>query len=345
MVYSMEDFDFELPQELIASEPLDERSASRMLAVDRSSRTFDDKRFAELPEFLREGDVLVLNNTKVFPARLFGSTSTGAKVEVFLVEDLGDGVWTTLARPAKRLAPAKRIVFGPGLSAEVVERDESGTVRMRFEADGDIDAAIDRVGKTPLPPYIKRDSEALDADRERYQTVFAKERGAIAAPTAGLHFTPGVLDAIKGRGVTIAEVTLHVGYGTFEPVRVDDISQHRVQPERYGMDGETAEVLNAARIDGRRIVAVGTTTTRTLEYNIAKFERFAEDSGAADLTILPGYEFRAVDALLTNFHLPKSSLLFLVSAFAGRELIMDAYRHAVGERYRFYSYGDCMFIQ
>ena len=344
MAYSIEDFDFELPQELIASDPLDERSASRMLAVDRSSRSFDDERFAELPEFLHSGDVLVLNNTKVFPARLFGTTPTGAKVEIFLVEDVGNGVWTTLARPAKRLAAGKKIEFGPGLSAEALERDEGGTVRMKFEAESDLDAAIDRLGRTPLPPYIKREAGAVDADRERYQTVFAKERGAIAAPTAGLHFTPEVLDTIRGKGVVVAEVTLHVGYGTFEPVRVDDISQHRVQPERYSMDAATADVLNAAKEEQRRIVAVGTTTTRTLEYNIAKFGIFAAAASFADLTILPGHEFRAVDAMLTNFHLPKSSLLFLVSAFAGRELIMEAYRHAVEERYRFYSYGDCMFI-
>ena len=345
MAYSIEDFDFELPQELIASDPLDERSASRMLAVDRDSCSFDDKRFAELPEFLRSGDVLVLNNTKVFPARLFGTTPTGAKVEIFLVEDAGKGVWTTLARPAKRLAAGKKIEFGPGLSAEVLERDEGGTVRMKLEADGDLDAAIDRLGRTPLPPYIKREADALDADRDRYQTVFAKERGAIAAPTAGLHFTPEVLDAIRGKGVSVAEVTLHVGYGTFEPVRVEDIEQHRVQPERYSMGAATADLLNAAKEEQRRIVAVGTTTTRTLEYNIAKFGRFEEDASFADLTILPGHEFRAVDAILTNFHLPKSSLLFLVSAFAGRELIMEAYRHAVAERYRFYSYGDCMLIR
>jgi len=345
MAYSIEDFDFELPQELIASDPLDERSASRMLAVDRNSRSFDDKRFGELPEFLRPGDVLVLNNTKVFPARLYGITPTGAKVEIFLVDDGGNGVWTALARPAKRLAAGKKIEFGPGLSAEVLERDEGGTVRMKLEADGDLDAAIDRFGRTPLPPYIKREADALDADRERYQTVFAKERGAIAAPTAGLHFTPELLDAIRGKGVTVSEVTLHVGYGTFEPVRVEDIEQHRVQPERYSMGAATADVLNAAKEEQRRIVAVGTTSTRTLEYNIAKFGRFEEDASFADLTILPGHEFRAVDAMLTNFHLPKSSLLFLVSAFAGRELIMEAYRYAVAERYRFYSYGDCMFIR
>ena len=345
MAYSIEDFDFELPQELIAGDPLDERSASRMLAVDRSSRSFDDKRFAELPDFLHPGDVLVINNTKVFPARLYGTTTTGAKIEVFLVEDAGGGVWTTLARPAKRLAAGKHIEFGPGLSAEVLEREDGGSVRLRFESDGDLDSAIDRLGRTPLPPYIKRAADALDADRDRYQTVFAKERGAIAAPTAGLHFTPEVLSAIRNKGVTVTEVTLHVGYGTFEPVRVDDISKHRVQPERYVMDKVTADTLNSAKRSARRIVAVGTTTTRSLEYNFAKFGEFASDAGAADITVVPGYEFRAVDALLTNFHLPKSSLLFLVSAFAGRELIMEAYRHAVEKRYRFYSYGDCMFIR
>ena len=344
MAYSIEDFDFDLPQLLIASDPLGERSASRMLAVDRRSQLFDDRRFAELPEFLRDGDVLVLNNAKVFPARLFGNTSTGARVEIFLVEGLGGGVWAALARPAKRLAPGKSIDFGPGLSAEVLERDEGGTLRLRFEADGDLDVAIDRLGRTPLPPYIKREADALDVDRERYQTVFAKERGAVAAPTAGLHFTPQILAEVRAKGVTVAEVTLHVGYGTFEPVRVTEISRHRVQPERYALSAESAAVLNAAKAEHRRVVAVGTTTTRTLEYNIAKFGAFAEEIGSADLTILPGHEFRAVDALLTNFHLPKSSLLFLVSAFAGRELIMDAYRHAVRERYRFYSYGDCMFI-
>lgn len=345
MPYSIEEFDFELPEELIASEALPERSASRMLAVDRRSGSYYDARFAGLPGFLLDGDVLVLNNTRVFPARLFGRIATGANVEIFLVEELEAGVWSTLARPAKRLSAGKRIDFGHGLSAEVLERgSDGGKVKLRFETEGGIDEMIDRLGRTPLPPYIRREREAPDTDRERYQTVFAKERGAIAAPTAGLHFTPQILDEVREKGVTVAEVTLHVGYGTFEPVRVDEISQHRVQPERYALSAEMAELLNAAKSERRRIVAVGTTTTRTLEYNIAKFGTFTEETGHADLTILPGYEFRAVDALLTNFHLPKSSLLFLVSAFAGRELIMDAYRHAVRERYRFYSYGDCMFI-
>lgn len=344
MVYSIEDFDFELPPELIANEALERRSASRMLTVDRRSRSYDDRRFAELPEFLHEGDVLVLNNTKVFPARLFGNTKTGARVEVFLVDDLGGGVWTTLARPARRLAQGKKVEFGPGLSAEVLGREQSGTVRMRFDAEGGFDEAVDRLGRTPLPPYIKREDQDPDADRGRYQTVFAKERGAIAAPTAGLHFTSQVLGDIRARGVEIVEITLHVGYGTFEPVRVEEISDHRVQPERYLISEQTADILNAAKNERRRVVAVGTTSTRTLEFNMAKFGEFRAGAGLADLTILPGYEFRAIDALLTNFHLPKSSLLFLVSAFAGYELIMEAYRHAVKEQYRFYSYGDCMFI-
>ena len=345
MSYSIEDFNFELPEELIASTALAERSASRMLTVERISGTFDDNSFARLPGFLSAGDVLVLNNTRVFPARLFGRIPTGAIVEVFLVEDLGGGVWSTLARPAKRLSSGKQVEFGSELTAEVLERDaEGGTVLLRFEADGSVENAIDRLGRTPLPPYIKRERDAADEDRERYQTVFAKERGAIAAPTAGLHFTTEVLDEIRKKGVTVAEVTLHVGYGTFEPVRVDDVSQHRVQPERYALGEETACMLNEAKRDGRRVVAVGTTTTRTLEYNFARFGKFHTDAGKADLTILPGHSFRAVDALLTNFHLPKSSLLFLVSAFAGRELIIEAYRHAVESRYRFYSYGDCMFI-
>lgn len=344
MINSIEDFDFQLPPDLIASEPLEERSASRMLTLDRRFRKFDDNGFSELPELLHESDVLVLNNTKVFPARLFGTTGTGAKIEIFLVEENDEEVWTALARPAKRLDSGKTIEFGPGLTGDVLGRDENGTVRLRFRADDDLDAAIDRLGRTPLPPYIKRETDSSDEDRERYQTVFAKERGAIAAPTAGLHFTPQMLSGIRGKGVEIAELTLHVGYGTFEPVRVADISQHRVHPERYVMPAETAALLNRAKHEGRRIVAVGTTTTRTLEYNIAKFGEFREEAGHADLTIRPGYEFRAIDAMLTNFHLPKSSLLFLVSAFAGRELIMEAYRHAVSERYRFYSYGDCMFI-
>lgn len=342
---SLEDFDFELPPELIADVALDDRSASRMLAVDRGNSTYKDTRFGALPDLLGSGDVLVLNNTSVFPARLYGTSSTGAKIEIFLVKPNGGLEWEALARPAKRLGVGKQIVFDDRLSAEAIERRDGGTVVLRFDPGSEaLDSAIDRVGRTPLPPYIHRDSNALDEDRERYQTVYAKHRGAIAAPTAGLHFTPEVIEQLSNKGVETIEITLHVGYGTFEPIRAERLEDHRVQPERYEIDERSAEALNKAKADGRRIIAVGTTTTRTLEYNLNTHGRFTAETGLADITILPGYSFRAINGLLTNFHLPKSSLLVLVSTFAGRELIMNAYRHAVAEHYRFYSYGDCMLI-
>lgn len=340
----LSDFSFELPEGLIASEPLAERSSSRMLAVDRETGTFSDSKFTSFPGHLREGDLLVLNNTRVFPARLFGRTGTGAAVEVLLVRELGEMTWEALARPAKRLKPGTALDFGDGLAAETLERSEEGSVTIVFQTSRDLFDHLDGIGKTPLPPYIKRQKNEPDNDRERYQTVFAKSRGAIAAPTAGLHFTPEILEEIIGRGVSIAEITLHVGYGTFEPVRSDDLSKHSVLPERYSIDEEAARLLNSARGVGRRIIAVGTTTTRTLEHQMRKYGVFTAETSLADLTILPGYELRSVDALLTNFHLPRSSLLILVSTFAGRELIMRAYRHAVESEYRFYSYGDCMFI-
>lgn len=338
------DFDYYLPDELIAQEPLKNREASRMLLVDTSGRRFSDRSFVELPDFLQPEDVLVLNNTKVFPARLFGTSETGAKVEIFLVSERSDGTWEALARPGKRLRPGKAITFNEFLGAEIIERFDDGRVYIRFDSEGDFFELIDRIGRTPLPPYIKREKTSIDSDRERYQTVFAKDRGAIAAPTAGLHFTPEVLDTIRQKGVSIAEVTLHVGYGTFEPVRVDELSEHRVAAEKYAIGPETADLLNEARASGRRIVAVGTTTTRALENTITRFGNFLEGSYSAELTITPGYQFKAIDGLLTNFHLPQSSLLVLTSTFGGHELIMSAYRHAVGAKYRFYSYGDCMLI-
>lgn len=338
------DFDYELPDELIAQEPMAERDASRMLVVDRKVGKFRDGQFTDLAQHLREDDVLVLNNTKVFPARLFGQTDTMANVEIFLVQNISADVWEVLARPAKRLKIGKVIRFSDKLTASVIERRPDGKVIVKFRPDGDLDAIIDDLGKTPLPPYIKRAKPDIDADRERYQTVYAKSRGAIAAPTAGLHFRPGTLESIMEKGVTVAEVTLHVGYGTFEPVRVDDVSDHSVLPEQYEIDTPTAELLISAKDNGRRIVAVGTTTTRALESNFAKFGRFIDGKHLADLTITPGYTFGAVGALLTNFHLPQSSLLILTSVFGGHELIMDAYRHAVAAKYRFYSYGDCMLI-
>jgi S-adenosylmethionine:tRNA ribosyltransferase-isomerase len=338
------DFEFDLPEELIAQTPLEKRETSRMLVVTRAEKAFSDAHFYDFPSFLKAGDVLVLNNTKVFPARLFGENETGARVEIFLVKENENQSWETLARPARRLKIGKKIIFSPELSAEVLEKTVEGRVFVRFEAKGDFDRILDEIGKTPLPPYIKRDSEETDKDRERYQTVFAKQRGAIAAPTAGLHFTPEIIEKIKNQGVTVAEITLHVGYGTFEPVRAEDLSEHRVLPENYEISEAAAETLNRAKTENRRIVAVGTTTTRTLESNFAKNKKFAAGKNLADLTVTPGYEFQAIDGLLTNFHLPQSSLLVLTSTFGTHELIMKAYRHAVASGYRFYSYGDCMLI-
>jgi S-adenosylmethionine:tRNA ribosyltransferase-isomerase len=338
------DFDFELPDELIAQEPLESREQSRMLVVNRGLESYTDEHFYNFPRFLKKGDVVVLNNTKVFPARLFGASGTGARIELFLVRETESRVWETLARPARRLKPGKKINFGENLRAEVLDKTEEGRVFVKFETDGDFDRILEEIGKTPLPPYIKRGEEDFDKDRERYQTVFARERGAIAAPTAGLHFTPQILEEIKNSGVRLTEITLHVGYGTFEPVRVNDLSEHRVLPENYEISEETAAILNQAKSENRRIIAIGTTTTRTLENAVLRHGKFAAEKSSADLTITPGYKFKAIDGLLTNFHLPQSSLLVLVSTFGGYELIMESYKHAVREKYRFYSYGDCMLI-
>jgi S-adenosylmethionine:tRNA ribosyltransferase-isomerase len=347
------EFDFELPEELIAQHPLARRDASRMLVVERERGSWRDGRFAEFPTELRAGDVLVVNNTRVFPARLVGRREpTGGRAELFLVrrrEESGELVWEVLARPARRLEAGARVTFGDGrLRAEVLAAAGDGPERVvRFECAGDFDALIEEFGQMPLPPYIKRggaDDASRAEDRERYQTVYAGRRGAIAAPTAGLHFTPRVFDELRARGVRVAELTLHVGYGTFAPVRVEDLGEHRVAPETFEVTEEAAVEINRACEEGGRVVAVGTTTVRTLETAADERGRVRPGRGETGLTITPGYRFRAVSALLTNFHLPRSSLLVLVSAFAGRELTLAAYRHAVRERYRFYSYGDCMLI-
>lgn len=338
------EFDYELPAELIAQNPLEKREDSRMLIVNRSKNDFRDEHFFNLPKFLKKGDVIVLNNTKVFPARLFGTSETGANVELFLAREIENQTWETLARPAKRLKIGKKILFGANLSAEVLEKTAEGRVIVHFEADGNFNDILDEIGQTPLPPYIKRDDGKLDRDRERYQTVFAKNRGAIAAPTAGLHFTPEILGEIKNLGISVAEITLHVGYGTFEPVRVADLSEHKVMPERCEISEETAEILNEAQVENKRIIAVGTTTTRALESAIDESGKVSASERLANLTITPDYKFKVIGGLLTNFHLPQSSLLILVSTFAGYDLTMKAYRHAVESGYRFYSYGDCMLI-
>ncbi len=340
------DFDYELPEELIAQHPLPERDGSRMLVVDREHQTLGDEQFVSLPKYLRAGDCLVLNNTRVFPARLMGErVPSGGTTEVLLLREIEPTLWQVLARPARRLRIGARITFGNGrLQATVTAANEDGTRLIQFEPRDNFPDLIAEVGQPPLPPYIKREG-ALDAeDRERYQTVYARETGAIAAPTAGLHFTQSVFQDLKKAGVSIVEITLHVGYGTFEPVRVEDVSQHRVLPETFSIPAEAAEIINRTRASGGRIIAVGTTTTRALESAASADGGIRPNTSTADLTITPGYKFRIVDALVTNFHLPRSSLLLLVSAFAGRELTFEAYGHAVSERYRFYSYGDCMLI-
>ena len=347
------DFDFELPDELIAQRPAGQRDQSRMLVVNRARGTWADRLFSEFPSELRAGDTLVLNNTRVFPARLVGRREpTGGRAELFLISRLpeSDGMtWEALAKPARRLGVGALVAFGDGrLRAEVVGVAGEGPERIvRFEADGDLDQLLEEFGRMPLPPYIKRDEDDLATateDRERYQTVYAERRGAIAAPTAGLHFTPRVLEEVRERSASVVEVTLHVGYGTFAPVRVEDLSEHRVAPESFEIDAYAAEEINRTRQRGGRIVAVGTTTVRTLETAADEGGTVRAGAGETGLTITPGYRFRAVDAMLTNFHLPRSSLLVLVGSFGGRELILAAYRHAVAARYRFYSYGDCTFI-
>jgi len=337
------EFDYELPDDLIAQQPLAQRDASRMLVLDRQNANWTDSVFRDFPAFLRPNDVVVVNNSRVIPARLSGHRAeTGGAVEIFLVREIETRTWEALVRPGGRLREGARVVFGDGkLIADLLDQPGQELRRVHFESEAPFADVLEDLGSTPLPPYIKRSDSP--ADRERYQTVYSKNRGAIAAPTAGLHFTDAILDEVRARA-TVAEVTLHVGYGTFEPVRVDDVEQHSVSSEHFVISEEAADTINRARANQGRVVVVGTTTMRALESATTESGRVAAVSGEASLTIKPGYRFRIADALLTNFHLPRSSLLVLVSAFAGRELALSAYRHAVAEQYRFYSYGDCMFI-
>jgi len=361
------DFHFELPEELIAQSPPPERGASRMLAMDRPTGALRDAHFAELPSLLRHDDLLVLNDSRVIPARLFafktkpgapsmrppsgawGGNAPRAKIEVLLTEPEGENRWRTLAKPGKKVGVGERLVFPDSsgtiaLQADVIERGEFGERLIEFAPVEDFFSVLDRIGHIPLPPYIRR-SDSVD-DRERYQTVFSRRRGSVAAPTAGLHFTPEILDALTARGIEIARVTLHVGLGTFAPLRVDRVADVHLHRERYSISRDAAEAVNRALQQKRRIVAVGTTVVRTLESAAAQSSggQIAPHSRTTDIFISPGFEFRVVGALVTNFHLPQSSLLMLVSAFAGRERTLAAYRHAVEQRYRFFSYGDCMLI-
>ena len=371
------DFNFHLPAELIAQAPLADRSASRLLQVDRSTGHLSDRGFRDFPGLLRPDDLLVLNNTKVFPARLLGrragvkSQAVSAhnpaapdllqgRVEVLLTRQLGSAAaadknenpndWECLARPGRKIRVGERIFFGTGegqdaLQAEVIARGAFGKRTIRFQPVDDFFGRIARIGHVPLPPYIARADSA--ADRERYQTVYARERGSVAAPTAGLHFTPEVLAQIADRGIETTELTLHVGLGTFEPVRVERVEEHKLHREPFTITPEAASKINSARAASRRVIAVGTTTVRALEYAaeyLTQAGGISAGSGEADIFIYPGYKFKVVEGLLTNFHLPQSTLLMLVCAFAGRENVLPAYHHAVAQRYRFYSYGDCMFL-
>ncbi|HEY2964122.1 MAG TPA: tRNA preQ1(34) S-adenosylmethionine ribosyltransferase-isomerase QueA [Pyrinomonadaceae bacterium] len=338
----LSDFDYELPSDLIAQQPLAERDASRMLVVDRATQTWTDGHFRDFASYPQPNDVVVVNNSRVIPARLKGKREeTGGQVEIFLVRELEPKVWEALVRPGGRLKRGAKVSFNKSsFIAEIMDEPGAELRQVRFYCEASFEELLREVGSTPLPPYIKRIS---DEDRERYQTVYSKHRGAIAAPTAGLHFTPAVLAEIETRAA-LAEVTLHVGYGTFEPVRVDDVDQHSVSAERFEISESAAAKINDARQRRGRIIVVGTTTMRALESSATDEGVIIAGRGEAKLTIKPGYRFRAADALLTNFHLPQSSLLILVSAFAGRELVLRAYHHAVKDRYRFYSYGDCMLI-
>jgi len=350
------DFDYELPEELIAQEPPAVRGASRMLVMDRGRGAVRDSDFSEFPALLREGDLLVLNDSRVIPARLYARRTLrrdkekpSGRIEVMLTEPAGENRWRALVRPGRKVAIGERLVFptqdgSTVLEAEVLERGQFGERLLEFAPVDDFFEVLEGIGHVPLPPYIHRDD--AEADRERYQTVFSRERGSVAAPTAGLHFTPEMLEAVAARGVEIARVTLHVGLGTFAPLRVERVDEVRLHRERYSISAEAADALNRARSEGRRIVAVGTTVVRTLEAAAVRAGSapIVEHSGTTEIFISPGFECRVVSALLTNFHLPQSSLLMLVSAFAGRERLLAAYKHAVEQRYRFFSYGDCMFL-
>jgi S-adenosylmethionine:tRNA ribosyltransferase-isomerase len=358
----LDEFDYQLPPELIAQRPLSPRDTSRMMALNRQACTFSDRMFRDVAQILQPGDLLVFNNTKVFPARLLGrrrgihSQTVGThnpaarefltgEVELFLTRQESGDIWEGLVHPGRKVRTGEVLVFGDGeLEAEVIGRGDYGLRRVRLNArEGTVDDLIDRLGHIPLPPYIRRSDEA--DDHQTYQTIYARIRGAVAAPTAGLHFTKEVLEELHLRGIETCEITLHVGLGTFQPVRVKHVEEHHMERERYEVSESAASALNQAMSQGRRVIAVGTTSVRTLEHVAREHGGKIEPGrGEADLFIYPGFDFRVIQGLLTNFHLPKSTLLMLVCALAGRDLTLRAYKHAVGERYRFYSYGDCMIV-
>lgn len=337
-----DDFDFYLPENLIAQTPIDKRDDSKLMILDRNTGSIKHEIFHNIIDYLNDNDVLVLNDTKVIPARLIGiKEETNAVIEVLLLKNLNEDVWECLTKPAKRVKEGTIISFGEGiLKAKCIKVLEEGIRHFELIYEGILYEILDKLGLMPLPPYIK---ETLK-DNDRYQTVYAKNIGSAAAPTAGLHFTKDLLKKIQEKNITICYITLHVGLGTFRPVKVEDVTKHKMHSEFYMMNEEVANILNKAKKEGRRIISVGTTTTRTLETIINKYNEFTSCSGYTDIFIYPGYEFKAIDALITNFHLPKSTLLMLVSAFANKEIILNAYNEAVKNNYRFFSFGDSMFI-
>ena len=350
-MFNIDNYDYKLPEDLIAQQPVAQRDESRLLVMDRSAKSLAHRKFYDLAHLLKPSDVLVLNNTKVIPGRLFGQKETGGKAEVLILDyaagesqenEPNERVYQCLVKSSKPPKPGARLIFEQNLTAQVVDGSQ-GIYNVRFHCDADFSTLLDQIGQMPLPPYISRSEENLN-DRSSYQTVYAHHPGAIAAPTAGLHFTDQLLERLKAKGITIVHVTLHVGYGTFLPVRVTDIRDHSMHSEWFLISSETTDIINTAKADGRRIVAVGTTCVRTLEYATDSNGSIAPLNGECDLFIYPGYQFKMVDAMLTNFHLPKSTLLMLVSAFAGREPILNAYQEAIKAKYRFYSYGDAMLI-
>lgn len=339
----VKDFYYDLPQELIAQDPLEDRSSSRLLVLGKEDGSIRHEIFRNITQYLNAGDCLVINNTKVIPARLFGEREgTGATIEILLLKRKENDIWETLVKPGKKAKPGTKIIFGGGLlTGEVVDVVEDGNRLIQFSYEGIFEEILDQLGQMPLPPYITHTLQ----DKNRYQTVYAKYDGSAAAPTAGLHFTPELLEEIRGKGVKIAEVTLHVGLGTFRPVKVENVQDHHMHSEYYEVTEEAAALINETKQAGGRVIAVGTTSCRTLESAAAEDGSFTAKSGWTDIFIYPGYTFKVIDALITNFHLPESTLVMLVSALAGRDHIMNAYAEAVKERYRFFSFGDAMFIQ